>query len=401
MSRICLYFQIHQPFRLRHYSVAAIGTHASYFDEGLNESIFRQATERCYEPAARLFLRLLNECPGLHLGFSFSGVWLEQCAIYAPDCLDLYKKLVAQKERVDVLGETSHHSLAALVDEREFFSQVDLHRALIGEHLGREVGSVFRNTELIYSNAIGRLVSSLGFSGVLREGGIGLSQSEQAFCHPDNPRLVLLSRDFEASDDIGFRFFDRKWATGRLTVHDFLRRLLGRGREQLIPIFMDLETFGEHVNATSGIWEFLEEWVLRVDNHPKLSFVTPSQAVEEAQTRSLAILSHDEAQSWADEARDVSTWLGNELQRDAHDKVWRLAPLVRKLGQGEGLTIWRRLLTSDHFYYMSSKGDADGAVHAYFRPYFSSFEAYINYMNILEDFEGSQLHQGEMSTDTN
>lgn len=381
MTNICLYFQVHQPFRLSHYPVSAIGRHRPYFDDALNREVFLSISERCYRPAAEFFLTQLDRHPGLRLAFSFSGVWLEQCAQFDPALLELYRVLVA-RDAVEVLAETSHHSLAALADRAEFLSQVREHRAQVERVLGCKP-TTFRNTELIYSDDIGALAAEAGLSACLLEGWekAGVIPG-QVFSHPQHPNLALIPRNHTWSDAIGFQFSSPRWPTGRLTAHDFHAHTLQSG--DLCGVFLDLETLGEHLRAESGIFDFFDSWFSCAARDSRVRFVTPAEIACDNGSR--PPLSCPEPISWADVARDVSAWLGNDMQRDAFARAYSLGEKIRSASP-ELLSDWRRLLTSDHLYYMCTKGNGDGIVHAHFRPYPTPFEAYFNFMNVVEDLE--------------
>jgi alpha-amylase len=388
MVSLCFYFQVHQPFRLNHYRVKQIGSHTPYFDDTKNRQIFNKVATKCYWPAGRLFASLLRRFPQeFSISFSFSGTFLEQCELYDPALLELYQDILALPN-AEVICETSHHSLAALADSEEFFDQVEKQR----ENLFRLFGAkptVFRNTELIYSDAIGELVHKLGFDGCLLEGWETYLpegwNAHHLFHHPRHPDLKLLPKSYQLSDDIAFRFSNREWNSWPLTAskyHSWLERLLD-GKHEFVGLFMDYETFGEHQWADTGIFTFLETWVESMAKDPRFHFVMPSQAIQRFSPRSPMTVG--KPMSWADTERDISAWLGNSIQEDSFAKSYALKKDVLATKSDALLEEWRKLLTSDHLYYMCIKWSQDGDVHKYFSPFESPYDAYLDYANIIED----------------
>ena len=385
MIPVCLYFQVHQPYRLRRYNYFDVGREHRYFDAAQNGELLQRVGERCYAPATSMIQRLLERHPRFAVSFSLSGCLLQQLRDYAPELRDAFARLAATG-RVEFLAETSHHSLAWLASTDEFVDQVNLHRRRIAEDFGAEP-RVFRNTELIYSDALAALIERMGFRGVLADGVeplLGGRAPHHLYRAATPDALALLLRDYRLSDDIAFRFTDRAWAEWPLTPEKYERWIAGLDGE-ILSLFMDLETFGEHQPAESGIFEFFEAWVDRRLRNPRAVFLTPSQAIEALPRRE--VLSASRPISWADEARDLSAWQGNDLQRDALSKLFALETRVKSSASEELLRDFRRLSTSDHFYYMATKSQADGDVHAYFSPYDSPYEAYIAYMHVVSDLE--------------
>jgi alpha-amylase len=387
MIPVCLYFQVHQPPRLRRYNYFDVGREHHYFDDGANRAILSRVAERSYRPATAMLARLLERHPRFAVAFSLSGCLLEQLAAWAPDVLEAFRRLAASPGgRVEILAETSHHSLAWLAALREFEAQIALHGREVGEKLGKEP-TVFRNTELIYSDALAAFLEGKGYRGVLADGVAPLTgpRTARRVYRAATPRgLPLLLRDYRLSDDIAFRFSNRGWNEWPLTAEKY-DRWVSRLEGDVVSLFMDFETFGEHQGKETGIFEFFEDWVGRHLAHRGAAFLTPSEAI--------ARLPHGDrllsprTLSWADEARDVSAWQGNDLQRDALKRLFALEGRVKAAGAPEVLSDFRNLTTSDHFYYMATKSAEDGQVHAYFSPHESPYEAYIAFMHVLSDLE--------------
>lgn len=387
MIPVCLYFQVHQPERLRRYNYFDVGREHRYFDDAANRAILSRVAERSYRPATAMLERLLERHERFAVAFSLSGCLLDRLAAWAPDVLDAFRRLAATPGgRVEILSETSHHSLAWLVSLPEFEAQVALHRRMVVETLGQDP-RVFRNTELIYSDALAGFLEGKGYRGVLADG-------VEPLTGPRSPRRVyraatpgglpLLLRDYRLSDDIAFRFSNRGWSEWPLTAEKY-DRWVSRLEGGLLSLFMDFETFGEHQWKETGIFDFFEDWVGRHLAHRGPGFLTPSAAI--ARLPHGDRLSAPRTLSWADEARDVSAWQGNDLQRDALKRLFALESGVKASGSAQLLSDFRALTTSDHFYYMATKAAEDGQVHAYFSPHESPYEAYIAFMHVLSDLE--------------
>lgn len=390
MTAICIYFEVHQPRRIKRYRFFDIGEDPHYFNDAgesktNNARIMRKVAEKCYLPANELMFENLARVPDFRITYSLSGVFLEQCEEYAPDVLDSFKRLAATG-RVEFLGETYHHSLAFLRSPREFRDQIALHREALKRHFGVEP-RVFRNTELIYRNDLAHEVARLGFRGMLAEGAdhiLGWRSPAYLYHATDNPRFKLLLKNYRLSDDIAFRFSERSWAEYPLTADKFAYWANAHhGAGDLVNLFMDYETIGEHQWTDTGIFDFWRALPEALLQHPDTWFTTPSEAVEHF--RSVDTFDAPHYVSWADIERDISAWLGNELQHDAMRALYELEEPVKKTGNSVLINAWRRLTTSDHFYYMCTKWWSDGDVHAYFNPYESPYEAYISYMNALAD----------------
>lgn len=337
----------------------------------------------CYLPTNALLHTLIKKHPGIKVAFSISGITIDQLEEYAPEVLDSFRSL-AETGSVEFLNETYYHSLACMLPGNEFELQVAKHRKKIFAHFGM-LPRVFRNTELIYSNEIGERIGLLGYDGILLDGVdrvLGHQSPHHVFQHPVSEELKMLMRNYRLSDDISFRFSQNSTT---LSVEQYIEWLDAiPANENVVTIAMDYETFGEHQKKESGIFDFLENLFARLAAAESYRFMTPSDAVTHIQPS--ATLSVPGFISWADEERDVSAWLGNEMQRDAFDSFCKLENDVKSLNDKALLHEWRTLLTSDHFYYMSTKKGNDGGVHSYFSPYPSPYEAFINYMNVLTDF---------------
>lgn len=379
---LCLYFQVHQPDRLRLYRFFDIGNDSQYFDEFANRTILKRIAQRCYLPMNELIYELIQKHgKDFKVAFSISGAALEQFEQYAPEVLESFKKLASTK-CVEFLAETYSHSLASLKSEKEFKNQVKEHSAAIKKYFGVKP-KAFRNTELIYSDAIGEAVAAMGFNTMLTEGAkhiLGWKSPNFLYTNAINPKLKLLLKNFNLSDDIAFRF-----AGNNVTSDQYAAWLAESAKEaDIINLFMDYETFGEHQKASTGIFEFMRALPDAVLANTDLKFCTPSEAT--AMHQPVAPLHVPYAISWADEERDTSAWLGNELQNEAFEKLYSLEKGVMAAKDEELLADYRKLQESDHFYYMCTKFFSDGAVHKYFNPYDTPYEAFINYMNVLSDF---------------
>lgn len=387
MRSICFYFQVHQPMRLRHYRFFDIGKYHDYYDDYQNKTILRRVADKCYLPMNNLLLDLIKEHgSAFKVSFSISGIALDQFRMYAPDVLESFKKL-AKTKNVEFLAETYSHSLASLHSKEEFFKQVNRHREAVKELFGQEP-TTFRNTECIYSDGIGQMVSELGFDAMITEGArhiLGWKSPNYLYVNAINPKLKLLLRNYQLSDDISFRFSNRGWSEWPVTTEKFTKWLKALKKEdEVVNLFMDYETFGEHQWAESGIFDFMRALPGQILKMPGYKFQTPSEIAGELQP--IAAMKAEYPISWADEERDVTAWLGNDLQDDAFENLYALQGPVKASDDPEIHKDWDYLQSSDHFYYMCTKWFSDGDVHKYFNPYGSPYDAYINYMNVLSDF---------------
>jgi alpha-amylase len=388
MRTICFYFQVHQPFRFRRYRFFDIGNDHYYYDDFSNESILQKVAQKCYLPANAMMLELIQKHQGkFKIAYSISGIAIEQFRLYAPEVLDSFRKL-AETGHVEFLSETYSHSLSSLKGKEEFERQVLAHQALIEELFGQKP-AVFRNTELVYSDAIGSMVADMGFKAMLTEGAkhiLGWKSPNFLYCNAIKPKLKLLLKNYKLSDDIAFRFSNKGWPEYPLTAEKYVKWLTQTPKnEEVINLFMDYETFGEHQWAETGIFEFMKALPGMVLKHSKFTFSKPSEVARQLQV--VAAIHVPNAISWADEERDLTAWLGNEMQHEAFNKLYSLGEKVYASGDKALQQDYTYLQVSDHFYYMSTKFFSDGEVHSYFNPFNTPYDAFINYMNVLSDFE--------------
>ena len=387
MVSVCFYFQIHQPLRLRNYSVFDIGRHNGYFDEQKNEAIIKKVTSKCYLPANGIILDLINKTDGrFKVAYSMTGVVLEQLERFSPEVIDSFRKLV-DTGCVEILDETYHHTLSFLYSKEEFKEQVELHNKKIRQ-LFNFKPRVFRNTELVYNNELAAFAEKMGYKGILAEGADHILQwrSPNFIYKPKGADdIKLLLKNYRLSDDIAFRFSEKSWKEYPLTspkYANWISKINGNGN--VANLFMDYETFGEHQWADKGIFEFLRHLPNEIFKHKDNDFVTPSEAIK--RYGAVAELDFPHFVSWADVERDLSAWLGNNMQQEAIKEIYLLETAVKLSRNPVLIDEWRKLQTSDHFYYMCTKWFNDGDVHKYFNPYDSPYEAFISYMNILNDF---------------
>jgi len=388
MRAICFYFQVHQPFRLRRYRFFEIGHNHYYYDDFANQNILKRVANKCYLPTNNLFLELIKKYgKNFKVTFSITGTALDQFEKYTPEVIDSFKRLV-DTGCVELLAETYSHSLSSVKNIKEFKNQVDAHLKKIYQIFGVKP-QVFRNTELIYSDYIGQVVYEMGFKGILTEGAkhiLGWRSPNFLYCNANEPKLKLLLKNYQLSDDIAFRFSNRSWSEWPLTADKFAYWLsLIDKKQEIVNLFMDYETFGEHQWPETGIFEFLYHLPNEIFSKTDFVFVTPSEAIENFIP--VAPIHVPYPISWADEERDLTAWLGNELQDDAFNTLYSLVDHIEQIEDEDILRDWYYLQTSDHFYYMCTKWFSDGDVHKYFNPYGSPYEAYINYMNVLTDFQ--------------
>ncbi len=388
MRAIVFYFQVHQPYRLKQYRFFEIGTDHYYYNDYANRSIMRKVADKCYLPMNNLLLELIEKYNGrFKVAFSISGVAIDQFRQYAPEVLESFQKLAATGN-VEFLDETYAHSLASLKSPQEFRRQVEMHRELMQELFGQKP-QVFRNTELIYSDDIARMVYQMGYKAMITEGAkhvLGWRSPNYVYYAAPVPKLKLLLKNYQLSDDIAFRFSNRFWDQWPLTAEKYVSWLNAIDKKQdVVNLFMDYETFGEHQWAETGIFDFMRALPEYVFKYTDFSFMTPSEAVETFQP--VAPIQVPNPISWADEARDLTAWLGNEMQNEAFEKIYSLEPLIHQTDDPQLWKDWLYLQTSDHFYYMCTKFFSDGDVHMYFNPYNTPYDAFINYMNVVSDFE--------------
>jgi alpha-amylase len=405
---ICFYFQVHQPYRLRDLRVRDIGTDdLSYFDDEKNAAIFRKVAEKCYLPANKMMLELLNDHQDFHISYSLSGVFLDQCETYGKDVLESFKEL-AKTGRVEFLAETYYHSLSSVTSLPEFCEQVTKHVKKIKELFGH-TPTVFRNTELIYNNEIAQIARLMGFSGIIAEGAdhllrhrspnvpyappaFRLSAEKEKTIRENRPLskrssdIHILLKNYRLSDDIAFRFSDKNWASFPLFA-DTYGEWLSQNQGHSINLFMDYETFGEHQWEDTGIFNFLKALPNEIKRRG-MKTASPSQVLKQWKTVTMTdTYDVHTTISWADMERDLSAWQGNHIQKSSLDAIYALEKAVKENGDPKLLETWRKLQTSDHFYYMCTKHWADGDVHKYFSPYDSPYEAYRRFSHALCDLK--------------
>jgi alpha-amylase len=384
MPSVCFYFQVHQPMRLRHYTV--FDNDDRYFDEAKNAAICKKVANKCYLPANRLLLKLIQQHKGrFRIAYSLTGVLLEQIERYSPEVLSTFHAL-AQTGCVEFLAETYYHSLSFLYSRQEFVEQVKKHMDMVGSLFGR-TPAVFRNTELIYNNDLGLLIEAMGcFDAIITEGAdhiLGFRSPNFVYRPKGCRRLKMLLKNYSLSDDIAFRFSNRHWAEWPLTAEKFARWVdAANGNGQVINLFLDYETLGEHQWEDTGIFDFMRHLPGEILKHPDNNFRTPSEVAAAYDPMDVVDVPH--VISWADTERDLSAWLGNPMQSNAIHELYRLEKRIKRVNDERILADWRRLQVSDHFYYMCTKYFADGDVHKYFNPYDSPYDSYINFMNVLD-----------------
>ena len=386
MKTVCFYFQVHQPWRLKTYRFFQMGNDHNYLDDFTNRAIMQKVARECYLPMNALLLSLIEENKGaFKCSFSITGSAIEQFKAYAPEVLESFKKL-AETGCVEFLGETYSHSLSSLYSVDEFKQEVKLHTQMLKAEFGVKP-TAFRNTELIYSDDIAKAVEGMGFKTMLAEGAkhiLGWKSPNFVYTDAVDNKLRLLLRNYKLSDDIAFRFSNEGWPEWPLTA-DKYAGWVAEENGDVINLFMDYETFGEHQKASTGIFDFMKALPKALLATGEVEFATVSEAAKKLQP--VAVLHSPHAMSWADEERDVTAWLGNDLQNEAFAKLYALAPKVKKAKNKDFEYVWHFMQNSDHFYYMATKWFSDGDVHSYFNPYGSAYEAFINYMNVLADFD--------------
>ena len=395
---ITLYLHVHQPWRVRDYSIFDTALDHNYFNDPdplsnrNNQKIFLKVADKSYRPMNAVLERLLNTNPDFKLSLSITGTFIEQAQAWAPDVLDSFKRLVATG-RVEIVAETYYHSLAFFYSRSEFERQVEAHKAKIREVFGVET-NVFRNTELSYNNELAKWANDYGFKGILAEGWDPILEwrSPNFVYRPEGTdKISLLLKNYRLSDDLAFRFSNRGWAEWPLTVDKYLSWIESSIENQpLVNLFMDYETFGEHQWHDTGIFEFFEEFVNRWLDHPGNTFYTVSEAINNNQP--VGDISMPYTVTWADSERDLTAWLGNSMQHEAMRHLYSIEDDVIRSGDIELIADWRKLQTSDHAYYMCTKWFNDGDVHAYFSPYESPYDAFLYYINAIRDVRW-RLHE--------
>ncbi|MCR4753071.1 MAG: glycoside hydrolase family 57 protein [Candidatus Saccharibacteria bacterium] len=394
MKSIVLYLHMHQPYRVKHYSIFSVDhdhdywTDKDWYSGSNNERIFKKVAEKSYRPMLKQLGKLIETTDKFKFSLSMTGTFLEQAEEWAPDVIDSIRKLV-KTGRVEIVNETYNHSLSFFVDRDEFEVEVRLHQDRVRELFGVET-KVFRNTELAYNNDLAQWAESFGFKGIIAEGWDKIleTRTPNKVYRPDGCNSIkLLTKNYRLSDDIAFRFSNKTWNEWPLTVDKYMRWLETAGNQgPVINLFMDFETFGENVWKDTGIFEFFNDLVLRWSNDSNHNFMTVSEACDSSTSEET--ISMPWTVTWADTERDLSAWLGNSMQHEALKAIYDLKDDVLASKDEELISDWRRLLTSDHLYYMSTKHLNDGGVHQYFSPYDSPFDAFLYFMNAVRDVRG-------------
>jgi alpha-amylase len=402
MSRkaIVLYLHVHQPYRVRHYTAFDTGHHHNYFTadydaQTSNERILHKVAEKSYLPTNRRLLHMLEANPEFKLSLSITGTVLDQLEAWSNEALQSFKDLFATG-RVEMVAETYHHSLAFFYSRSEFEAQVAMHRDKVQQLFG-VTPKIFRNTELSYNNDIAYWADKAGYKGIITEGWdpvLGWRSPNYVYRPTHTENIRLLMKNYKLSDDIAFRFGNHDWSEWPLTADKFTHWLNAEPEATNFDLFMDYETFGEHQWSESGIFDFLEhlphEWLKTEGN----TFMTISEAIDSFETKDKVDVPH--TITWADTERDLSAWLGNALQQQAITALYDLQDVILATGDLALIEDWRRLQTSDHFYYMCTKWWNDGDIHAYFSPYDSPYEAYINFMNAYHDLRYRLAEKGSL-----
>lgn len=387
---ITLYLHVHQPLRVRQYSVFDTGVDHNYFvdsdpfSDQNNERIFRKVAEKSYRPMNALLEKLLRDHDDFKVSLSITGTFLEQAEQWTPDVIDQFRRLVSTG-RVEIVTETYYHSLAFFYSRDEFTAQVEAHRQKIRDLFGVET-TAFRNTELAYNDQLAQWADKAGFKTILAEGWdpvLDWRSPNFAYRPEGTENIKLLLKNYKLSDDMAFRFSNRSWEEWPLTADKYMEWMGASFDQPLINLFMDYETFGEHQWEDTGIFTFFEEFVNRWLSHPDHTFYTVTEAAESVE--SSGTISMPSTVTWADSERDLSAWLGNPMQDEAMRYIYALEHDILRTGDMSLIHDWRLLQTSDNPYYMCTKYFNDGDVHAYFSPYQTPYDAFLHYMNAVRD----------------
>ncbi len=395
---ITLYLHVHQPLRVRDYSVFDTAIDHNYFNDTdalgdrNNEKIFHKVAEKSYRPMNALLEKLLKEQPDFKVSLSITGTFIEQAEKWAPEIIDSFRRLV-DTGRVEILAETYYHSLAFFYSKAEFERQVKMHAEKIKELFGVEP-KVFRNTELAYNDELGKWADAYGFKGIVAEGWDPILdwRSPNFVYKPEGTKdIALLLKNYRLSDDLAFRFSNKAWQEWPLTVDKYTDWANKSIEDQpLINLFMDYETFGEHQWADTGIFDFFGDFVKRWLEDPQNTFYTVSEAIDANEPA--GTISMPSTVTWADSERDLTAWTGNDMQKEAMTYLYALEEDILRTKDVDLITDWRNLTTSDHAYYMCTKWFTDGDVHAYFSPYESPYDAFLYYINVIRDLRW-RLHE--------
>jgi len=409
LTEVCFIFEVHQPLRLNRNFYANILARPQvkksdlfelYFDHDLNRQVFERAARKCYFPANNIILEQINRFKHgqkqFKAAYSITGVFIEQCERWNPSLIDSFKQL-AQTGCVEFFDETYYHSLSSLfgADRSEFVEQVKMHRQLMKDLFNYEP-RILVNTECIYNNPIARLAENLGYEAMITEGVervLGWRSPNYVYKAKDS-NLRVLMRNYRLADDIGFRFSAGWWNEYPLTAGKY-SSWLAASPGQVINLFMDYETLGEHHWPESGIHEFLRWLPGEVIKWQHLNWATPTEVVRRHHPVGEIDVHEYSSISWADLERDITAWLVNPMQWICYNQLKQLEPMVKQIGDADLLRLWRYFQMSDHLYYLSIKGGGPGDVHSYFNPLGSPIEAFAVYSGILSDFEARVMRELE------
>lgn len=395
---IVLYLHVHQPYRIRHYTIFDAGVNHNYFDSHYderenNKRIFHKVAEKSYLPTNKVLLELLHTHPEFKVSLSITGTVLEQMEAWSPAVLHSFQELVATG-RVEIIGETYHHSLAFFYSLSEFEAQVDMHKQTVQRLFG-QTPTVFRNTELSYNNDLAYWADRAGYKGILAEGWdpvLGWRSPNFVYQPTHTNNIRLLMKNYKLSDDIAFRFSNQNWEEWPLTTDKFTHWLRESGDATNFNLFMDYETFGEHQWDDSGIFDFLRHLPGQWLSQENQTFMTASEAIDAFDP--VDRVDNPQTTTWADTERDLTAWLGNPMQQNAVNDLYNLQDAIMQSNDWTLIEDWRKLQASDHFYYMCTKYFNDGDVHAYFSPYSTPYEGFMNFMNAYQDLKFRLAEKG-------
>jgi len=398
---VCLYLHIHQPFRARHYTIFDAGVNHNYFnddvldDPACNQQIIKKIAEKSYLPTNKVLKELIEKYPDFKVNFSFSGTALEQLEKWAPEVLKSFQDL-ASTGHVEIVAETYHHSLAFFYSKSEFEIQVMMHRKKIEDLFGL-TPRVLRNTELSYNNDLAYWADKAGYKGIITEGWdpiLGWRSPNFVYRPAYTENIKLLLKNYRLSDDVAFRFGDKNWVEWPLTAEKYVSWLGAAGdNANVYNLFMDYETFGEHQWEDKGIFNFLKAFPkFWMESRNERVFMTMSEVIDTFDA--VDQIDVPQTLTWADTERDLSAWVGNKMQQQAIDCIYKIQDDILKTNDLQLIEDWRRLQTSDHFYYMCTKWFNDGDIHAYFNAYKTPYEAFINFMNIWHDLKFRLIEKG-------
>ena len=390
MKSVCFYFHVHQPYRIKKYRIYDVGHDAEYFNDRTagklnNKAAMEEMSRKVYVPATTLILRLLQTHPEMRVAYSFSGVALEQMERYAPEALDLFKKVIAT-ERAEILSETYYHSLSFFYAPSEFERQVTKHREII-QRLFNVRPRVFHNTGLSYRNDLGEWAENAGYAGVVADGWdpiIGWRSPNYMYRPKGTTRTRLLMKNYHLSDDIASRFSSREWNEWPLTPEKY-GRWINETEGEIINLFIPYEAFGAVNGEDSGIFHFLENLPEEMRKNPDIAFRTPSEAIMAHEPKEEVDVPH--VLTGEGSSHDLSAWAGNPMQKAALDAVYGMEDDVVLANDGRLLEDWRKMQTADHFSQMSTRPSPQRTP-----TYESPYDAYMAYMNALSDLQRRVAH---------